>query len=294
MRQCLFSLFKKGSRPLWRKGISRTLPFVGKVYFFVYSSLTPTNSVATEVQGLRIYFNPKSILGFVLRVAGSYEDETTKLFNSLVKDGMTVLDLGANVGYYSLLAGRQVGKKGRVFAFEPWHESFSFLQKNIEANGFKNIIPVAKAVSNSCGRQRLFLASDPGQHSLSQGSYKEFVETDVTTVDEFVREQNISVDLIKMDVEGAEMHVLEGMVETIRNNPGLKIITEFSANNLEKSGCSPSAFLERLVSNGFKLCIINDEKLTRQLINPDNLNELIKSLHRKNPMLINIYCDRNI
>jgi hypothetical protein len=112
----------------------------------------------------------------------------------------------------------------------------------------------------------------------------ESVEVDVTTVDEFVRDQNIAVDLVKMDAEGAEMHVLEGMAETISKNPHMKIITEFGTEHIERNNCSPSAFLERLRSYGFKLYAVNDDTHTRLLITPDNVNDL---------MFVNIYCYRD-
>ena len=290
MRKLLLFLFKIFSRPFWGKGIYLKFPFISRIYDYVYRFLNPEGSILLDINGLKIYAEGKSGIAKLLGVKGTYEEETTKLFSEILKEGITVLDLGANIGYYSLLAGKQIGEKGKVFAFEPWHESFSLLQKNIEVNGFKNIIPVAKAVSNQCGRQKLFLASDPGQHSLGGDANCESVEVDVTSVDEFVREQNISVDLVKMDVEGAEMSVLEGMAETISKNPHIKIITEFVPEHLELNNCSPSAFLEKLFSYGFKLYVINDEKHTRELMTPDNTDDFIKSIHKGLPIVLNIYC----
>jgi len=290
MRKLLLFLFKIVSRPFWGKGIYLKFPFISKIYNSAYRSLSPEGSILLNINGLKIYVEGKSGMAKLLGIKGSYEEETTKLFSEILKEEMTVLDLGANIGYYSLLAGKQIGEKGKVFAFEPWHESFSLLQKNIEVNGFKNIIPVAKAVSNQCGRQKLFLASDPGQHSLGGDANCESVEVDVTSVDEFVREQNISVDLVKMDVEGAEMSVLEGMAETISKNPHIRIITEFVPGHLELNNCSPSAFLEKLFSYGFKLYVINDEKHTRELMTPDNTDDFIKSIHKGLPIVLNIYC----
>jgi FkbM family methyltransferase len=265
-------------------------PFISRIYDYVYRFLNPEGSILLNINGLKIYAEGKSGIAKLLGVKGTYEEETTKLFSEILKEGMTVLDLGANIGYYSLLAGKQIGEKGKVFAFEPWHESFSLLQKNIEVNGFKNIIPVAKAVSNQCGRQKLFLSNDPLEHHLGRESGSKFIEIDVTSVDEFMEGRNIPVDLVKMDVEGAEMNVLEGMAETISKSPHIKIITEFVPEHLELNNCSPSAFLEKLFSYGFKLYVINDEKHTRELITPDNTDDFIKSIHKGLPIVLNIYC----
>jgi FkbM family methyltransferase len=205
---------------------------------------------------------------------------------------MTIFDIGANIGYFSLISGRQVGEKGKVFAFEPAPKNFSLIRMNIEVNGFSNIIPVAKAVSNCSGKQKLFLASDPGEHSLSDYVGTEFIEVDVTSVDEFVRSQNLSVDLIKMDVEGSEMRVLEGMAETIAKNPYLKIITEFSPHHLESRGCVPAAFLERLMGYGFKLHVIDEKSNRQELRTPDNMNDILKTCRRRGGC-VNIFCDRS-
>lgn len=290
MRNLLLSLFKRISRPFWGKGIYLKFPFISRIYDYVYRFLNPEGSILLNINGLKIYAEGKSGIAKLLGVKGTYEEETTKLFSEILKEGMTVLDLGANIGYYSLLAGKQIGEKGKVFAFEPWHESFSLLQKNIEVNGFKNIIPVAKAVSNQCGRQKLFLSNDPLEHHLGRESGSKFIEIDVTSVDEFMEGRNIPVDLVKMDVEGAEMNVLEGMAETISKSPHIKIITEFVPEHLELNNCSPSAFLEKLFSYGFKLYVINDEKHTRELITPDNTDDFIKSIHKGLPIVLNIYC----
>jgi FkbM family methyltransferase len=293
MRGWLLSLFRRISRPFWGKGIYWKFPFISKVYNSVFRCLSSEGIILININGLKIYAEGKSAIAKFLGVKGSYEEETTKLFAEVLKEGMTVLDIGANIGYFSLIAGRLVRDKGKVFAFEPYHWTFSLLQKNIEANGFNNVMPVEKAASNHCGKQKLFLANDPLTHSLGGESGNNFVEVDVTTVDEFLKGQNISVDLVKMDVEGAEMNVLEGMSETISKNPHMKIITEFDTNHLEQNNCSPSVFLERLIGYGFKLYAVDDDTHTRLLITPDNVNELLKPRHIRRLSFSYIFCDRD-
>lgn len=204
---------------------------------------------------------------------------------------MTVLNLGANIGYYSVLASKLVGKTGRVFAFEPCFETFSLLRKNIEANGLKNIMPVAKAVSNQCGKQILYLADDCGEHSLIRNDSCKSTEVDVTTVDEFVK--NMPVDIVLMDVEGSELNVLEGMDNTIRNNPNIKIITEYCPLHLQRNGSTPSAFLDKIISYGFKMCVVKDEHIktgsshTRELMTKDGIINFCQNINH-----VNIYCTR--
>ena len=97
---------------------------------------------------------------------------------------------------------------------------------------------------------------------------------------------NCHVDLVKIDVEGLEMSVLEGMLDTIRRNPDLKIVTGFFPPILEESGCSPKGFLQKLVDLGFKLYITDEETETTKLTNAGSI--------LKNPPRweVNLYCDR--
>jgi hypothetical protein len=100
-----------------------------------------------DVNGHKMYI-PTGNIGCGI---APYEPETTAVFLSLITDGDVVVDLGAHVGYYTLLAARRVGPEGRVFAFEPNPDNFRLLVKNIESNLYSNVIPVQKAVSNGRG-----------------------------------------------------------------------------------------------------------------------------------------------
>lgn len=284
----MFHVFKKSVKPFVGRGIGVRFPLTLKVYLFflrLFSVGLRHRIILTEVEGIKLYIDSKSTYTPVL-IKDSYEKGTTRLFSDLIKEGMVVSDIGANVGYYSLIAARLVGESGRVFAFEPAPDNFALLVKNIEANGFGNIIPVQKAVSDKTGRGTLFLWNEPDLHNMREHHEKGSIEVEVITIDEFMKNINRTVDLVKMDVEGSEMRVLEGMVETIRRNPELKIITEFSPYYLRRSGCSPVEFLEKLVDCGFKLHIINEETGTTKLA---NVGSIIKTSRRVG---VNLYCDR--
>jgi len=282
----LLRVLREGIKPFVGRGIGRRFPWAMKIPLFFYRLFSPGITLI-EVEGIKLYLDSKSDLARNLMMSGSYEKGTTRLFRDLIKEGMVILDLGANAGYYSLIAAQIVGEKGRVFAFEPAPDNFAFLVKNIEVNGFSNIIPVPKAVSNQTGKGRLFLSNDPVAHSMYEDYEKGSVEVEVTSVDEFMGNKNRPVDLVKMDVEGSEMRVLEGMVETIRRNPNLKIITEFFPYHLQKSDCSPVAFLEKLMNCGFKLYVIDEENETIEL---GDIGSIIEACQRRK--FLNLYCDR--
>jgi FkbM family methyltransferase len=282
-------VFTKSAKPLQGRGWGTRFPLARKTFYFflhLFSAGLRPKTILVEVGGIKLYLNSKSTFAPDLMVTGTYDKGTTRLIKDLIKPGMVILDIGANVGYYSLIAAQLVGEKGKVFAFEPAPDNFAFLTKNIEVNGFGNIIPVPKGVSNKSGKGSLFLLDAPDEHTMREHNEKRATEVEVTSVDEFMGNINRPVDLIKMDVEGSEMRVLEGTVETIRRNPELKIITEFSPHYLQRSGSSPEAFLKKFTDCGFKLYIINEETGEIKLADAGSIMKA-----RRRPGL-NLYCDR--
>jgi len=137
-----------------------------------------------------------------------------------------VLDIGANVGVFSFLAGRKVGPGGAVYGFEPSSENFQIFLKTLEINGRPgNVFPVQKAVGQSSGTLKLYLygGATTGVVPHDQGTEN----VPVTTIDEFVAEHNLTrVDFIKMDIEGMERDALKGAYKTLqRFKPKLSICT---------------------------------------------------------------------
>jgi len=193
------------------------------------------------------------------------EPGTVSLVKKLLKEGMTFLDLGAYRGYYTLLASKLVGEKGKVFAFEPEPENFAWLTMNLR--GKTNVNLIQKAVSNNVGTIKLFLSpSDSSTHRIYDVDGKrKSIEVEVTTLDEFFKDKPYKIDLIKMDIEGAEMKALEGMTNIISK-------TEFYPKALQESGCSPVEFLNKLIEYGFKLYLIDDEK---ESVEPKSIDEIM-------------------
>jgi FkbM family methyltransferase len=193
---------------------------------------------------------------------GRYEPGTTRLFQEVVKPGTVVIDVGAHVGYYALLAARQVGPQGKVYAFEPEPANYALLLKNIELNGYGNIVAAGEAVSNRVGPATLFLTRlDSGRHSTYHHGLPEkgSVAVETTTLDAFLEAEGWpKVDLVKVDVEGAEWDVLEGMEQLLRKSEGLKLILEFNPFLLQSAGVDPFRFLERPASWRFKVYCIDE------------------------------------
>ncbi len=269
LRKLMLSIPGKLASFIAGKGLGK-LPLVMWIHGFFYHHLKPVGIVLIDAQGSKMYVDSRDIgvTPFLLEW-GFYEKYETALFKRLVKKGMVVLDIGANVGYYTLLAAHLVGDEGKVFAFEPDPYNFDLLCKNIEVNGYRNVIPVRKAVSSKSGKRKFFLdKNNLGGHSLSKANVgtSASITIEATSLDDYFKNTDYKVDVIKMDVQGLEMEVLEGMTNTINRNDNLKIITEFWPMGLRNSGSSPKDFLNKLVEYGFALYQIG------QYLEPINVN----------------------
>jgi FkbM family methyltransferase len=138
--------------------------------------------------------------------------------------GNTFIDVGANVGFYTLWAAARVGAGGRVFSFEPEPRTFASLERSVRRNGFTWATPLARALSDRQGELPFYFVSDGSAHSLvpeipaRARRYAGQVNVPVTTLDELVRTGEVGVDridLIKIDVEGEEARTVAGMRETL-------------------------------------------------------------------------------
>jgi FkbM family methyltransferase len=188
--------------------------------------------------------------------AGNFEVQTRLVIERSLRPGMLMVDLGAHIGYFSLLAARCVGATGNVYAFEPEPEAFSFMKKNIQANRQQHVImPVAKAVANTVGSATLFLGtSDTVQANIYRpvSARAGTVTVETTTLDHFFAQEGWPpVHLIKMDIQGAEQPALEGMNELLAKQPSVKLIVDFCPNSLEAAGGTPESFFDALSSLGF-------------------------------------------
>jgi FkbM family methyltransferase len=196
-----------------------------------------------------------------LFVHGCWEPYESQLMATLLRPGMTVIDVGAHVGYYSLLAARAVGSTGRVISFEPSPGNFDLLINNIRLNGLSRIIQAENAaLGDVSGELDLYLSSyNTGDHRIystlsdddeifNAGALRQTVRVPIMTLDEYLGHQDIAkVDMVKIDVQGAEMGVLCGMKQTLLRNPALLLFTEFWPHGLRRCGTEPERLLNFLV-----------------------------------------------
>lgn len=213
-----------------------------------------------------------------------YEPHVTRELRRLLQPGMTFLDIGANIGYFTLLAAEQVGEEGTVLAFEPVERNCDALLRSIEANDRHNIILYPYAV----GEQKQRVALDVGGKNSNSRVLRNMPDdtrplmAEVVALDEFLSDLP-RLDVVKMDIEGAEPQAISGMRRLIQQHRPV-ILTEFSPDLIRiTSGVEPDAFLDSLSSMGYELFEIvarkseGDQAGYRRLT-PQRLQEAYKQL----------------
>lgn len=238
------------------------------------------------IHGHKMFLDKNDTLGLSLN--GSYEEFETEIVQKEIKRGDVVLDIGANIGYYTLIFARLVGEKGMVFAFEPDPTNFALLKKNVEMNGYKNVVLVSKAVSDKSGTVRLYLCEEnKGDHRIyNSGDERDILDVECIRLDDYF-DKNQHLDFIKMDIQGAEGLALQGMQELLKRNDSVKIITEFWPIGLKRSGISTKTVLTFLRDLGFSLYELDEN--TKQL-DPVNITALLKNYTAQDERYTSLFC----
>jgi FkbM family methyltransferase len=297
----MFSTLLRTQRYLMALGVSRALRRIPLAYFAytrLYRHSAPHGQVCVQAHGHTLFLDPQDMgmaRAFLLS-GGRWEETETRLFCALVKEGMTVVDIGANVGYYTLLAARLVGPWGKVYAFEPSPENFALLSQNVEANGYKNVVLSPKAVSDRSGSAALHIdRASSGGHSL--GGFRggaDSVDVETVSLDDYFVGERQTVDLLKMDAEGAEMSILVGMRRLLTQNPDLTLLTEFFPRAIRGCGYSPEEYVRQLSGCGFRIFPIDEDRDRVESLDPAQVSTLIEPLCRKrtDKDVLNLLCVR--
>ena len=187
------------------------------------------------------------------------EQGLTTLFKTVVRSGMTVIDVGANVGTYTLIAASQVGPGGTVWSFEPAPRTFEICKLNVDLNGLQEHARLIRAaVSDRAGHEKLRLFEITGHSTLfSAHDDPNAIEVETVTLDESIAPGG-RVDVVKIDAEGAEPSILRGMRRVIEDNPPIRIFMEFAPQLLKRAGVEPEDFVEEIERMGFEIARVDD------------------------------------
>ena len=242
-----------------------------------------------RLRGLKFppYFSLRQRLA---QLAEGTEPDIQQLCTQLLRPGMTVTDVGANVGMLTRQFCRQVGKEGRVFAFEPDPLTFRFLEFNTRSFKNKELTQCAVSDNDQPAVLHLNLTSGAGNSLLNADHCTESVPVNCISLDEFLKQRdNPKVDIIKIDVEGAELSVLRGMQQTMARLPGLKLIMEYCPKNLQASGVAPRAVFDELRAQRFNLQAIQPDGGLKAI---ERFEELADNLNPSG--YVNLLCSRQL
>jgi FkbM family methyltransferase len=189
------------------------MSFIKRIIITIFNKLLPKNRPVRIISGpLRrfkwYYFS--SVPSFYF---GHFEIKKVKLFVKDCLNKKNILDIGANTGYYSLLASKYSSDNCRIYAFEPSLRNFDGLNKNIDCNNLKNVKTYQKAITDKNGE--VFLKENSiGVLDTVNNLVGDYMVKSIS-IDSFCEENNIYPDLIKMDIEGAELDALRGALNTL-------------------------------------------------------------------------------
>ena len=257
--------------------------------------------MAPDVNGIFVLNGQRMVLASINRyppidmAMGQFEQQTVKIMEAILRPGMTMVDIGAHVGYFSLLGASLVGDAGKIYAFEPEPENFKLLSSNIDRNGYKNVIAEEKAVCGISGEAQLFISGlDNGSHSIYQNEKRKttgYVPVQTVNLDDFF--QNVEsphIDLIKIDVEGAEIDVIRGMMGVLSRPDTPVLLIEFCPFLLEAAGKQPADLISLIRGMGFSIQYV--EESTGMIPLESNIEDHLIETLLKHQTYVNIYCTR--
>ena len=212
-----------------------------------------TDAQMVSRQGLRFALDTRCGIDRWIYYLGVYERADTQLMLRMLQPGWVVLDVGANIGWYTLMAAKALAGTGAVHAFEPAPEEFARLSQNLALNGFRNVTLHEQALSDSAGQGLLTELRDAGMTRLATSTDSSSRPVSMNTLDLFARATALGrLDFVKVDIEGAELRFLQGGRSTLaRLRPTLMI--ELHEQNLAAFGTTPELLVRELEQMDYRL-----------------------------------------
>jgi len=245
---------------------------LGLFHYLFYNKKLPEKKGVFVRDGLKLSLDSKNLIDAKIIYTGNYEPELRKIFTKLIKKGDVILDIGANIGYHSLLFSEACGPKGQVYSFEPVKKTYDHLIKNITLNEIKNIIPLNFALGN----KDINLIIDTEGNNVNPGSISLLnisnsgEEISCKDANKALRAMNIQkIDFIKIDVEGYEWFILESLKYIIKKTRPI-IIFEWDSNYQANSNSKASDFHDYFIGQNYELLFIAND-LTLKV---DDLNAI--------------------
>ena len=250
-------ILERGATVLRRLGLGRLVNAVARRV----SGTVGTFDV--EIDGLRLHGDHIGQLYYVRELIESGRERTfVDLLCAATPRGGTVLEAGAHMGYITLQAARAVGPRGRVVTFEANPRTVPLVERNVAANSFDDRVTVVPlALGDAPGRHVFYLSGGGDTSSFHDPGFEaDRIEVDVTTVDRWL-EQRVRIDVVKLDIEGAEVAALRGMERALAHaGAGLVVFAECNPSLLERGGSSADELIATLRGHGLEVMWIDEDR----------------------------------
>lgn len=257
--------------------------------------------VIRKVNGYRMYLDAEDRgISRTLALFGTRERDQIFVLREELKEGMVVLDVGANIGSYALIEAGLVGNEGRVYAVEPAPENFHLLNRNIRLNGFENVITTFQlGISDKKGVEKLYLSDScnlhtfypgrPAQQEDGQCVEERTIDVETTTISDFAADKQ-DIDFIRMDIEGYEVEAFRGMLDILKTGDfSPTILFETHRPKYDETTHDMRGALQQLFKLGYrvKTLVSNDEpnmKIRKLGYRPERLirsDFMLRGIYRK-------------
>jgi FkbM family methyltransferase len=235
---------------------------------------------------LKFKLDPSSYIGSLIYWRGYHSVNEISLMKKILKQNMTFVDIGANQGEYTIFAAKRL-IQGQVISFEPLSTSYNHLKENIKLNQFNNVMTYNFALSDTKGYAKIYTSDDleihssfnEGLSSLYQSNYRNALleKVEVEVFDRvWKNHNNLSLDIIKIDVEGSELPVLKGAINTIKKYKPL-IILEINEETFQEAGYAKDELIIFLENLNYKFSLIKPKGKTEE-INSSQIHKLCNIL----------------
>jgi len=252
------SIYRKIAKQLYGTGLSK----ISLIRNANYKILENLDVSQIDIFGYKMLLDKYDTNAYSL-VKTSRNNEL-KIIKEIIKEGDTVIDVGANIGYYTLFFRSLVGDKGKIIAFEPEKNNFAILKKNVEINNFKNIELYNYALGSENKKVKMILSDKIGEHRIyneksshisvnsdSTNENTKLIEVNVVKLDDYVK----TADFVKFDAEGYEIEILKGMPNLLKQN--ISLFSDFYVKLLKKNN-KPDDFFDILSENKFEFFDVRD------------------------------------
>lgn len=256
-------MFIKGRLLRYKRGLKRRFHPRAFLYDY-YCRKNPDTPLTVAIEsGVKARIWPGDEIGKPIYIGGIFEESEIKFMKGILGPGMVFFDIGANMGFYSLIGAKAVGINGHVHCFEPSPRMFGELQYNVNLNGFNNIrmnrAAFGEKVGTAClsrqerGKEVYGRITDIGK---TEGNYD---EVEVDTLDRYIENAGVEkIDLIKIDVEGAELQVFKGARNILSKPDAPIIIFEMEERHARKFNYTCKEAVDFLRGLGYKIYSITD------------------------------------